>query len=150
MKRGRDEVKETGGRRFFLGVVNKDHVLLGKEAGFVQLCHGKKSGPLSKLSVNDLLVYYSPSEFTKSKTSLKSFTAIAKITGEIETPPSKMSRRGAQFLECNEAAIAPLTLSWKPKEGKKWGMALRSGFKELTKEDFLVIAKAMGLNVDLL
>lgn len=142
--------KASVGPRFWLGVAHRDHVLIGKQEGFVQLCHGKES-PLLKLSPGDILVYYSPRTVTtdKSTSSFKSFTAAARILDSaVEKGAASMNRRAAAYLECEEAAIAPLTLSWKPKEGKKWGMALRSGFKELEKEDFDIIANAMKLKLE--
>ena len=42
-----------------MGVASREHVLVGVEGGFAQLCHGKHA-PVKRLQSNDYLVYYSP------------------------------------------------------------------------------------------
>ncbi len=148
----KDEKKQRSGRKYWLAVAHKDHVLEGKSSNFIMVCHGKEA-PLLKMSPGDVLVYYSPREFTKEKSTktFMSFTAIARVgSASMEKNELNMSKRPAQFLDTQDAKIEPITLSWKPKEGSKWGMAIRSGFKELTKEDFTIIAQAMKLNEDLI
>jgi EVE domain len=162
MKRSRDSgpstkqptersMKKIGAtKKFWLAVVHKDHVLKGKEASIVMICHGKE-GPLLKLKEGDLVVFYSPRVLTadKSTSNLNSFTGVARIgnTGVFKNAES-MSYRAATFLECEETKIEPLVLSWKKKKDTKWGMALRSGFRELTFEDFTIISEAMKLKAE--
>ena len=39
--------------RYWLGVASKDHVQIGVEGGFCQLCHGKKT-PLTRMQRGDI------------------------------------------------------------------------------------------------
>jgi hypothetical protein len=41
---------------------------------------------------------------------------------------------------------SPMILSWKQKDGKNFGLALRSGFRELSRDDFLTIVRAMKVD----
>ncbi len=45
--------------RYWLGVASRDHVLIGVNGGFAQVCHGRR-GPLSRMQPGDGLIYYSP------------------------------------------------------------------------------------------
>jgi len=46
-------------RNYWIGVVSREHVLIGVKGGFVQLNHGKRT-PVQKLKGGDGLVMYSP------------------------------------------------------------------------------------------
>ena len=70
-------------RSFWIGVVQRSHVQIGVQGGFIQLNHGKKA-PLQKLSAGDGLIMYSPRTSYPDGEPLQSFTAIGVVaSGEI-------------------------------------------------------------------
>ncbi len=75
--------------KYWIGVASKDHVALGVQGGFSQLCHGK-SAPLNRMSVGDKLIYYSPKEALRSPTPCQKFTALGTVVGE-KVYPYEMS-----------------------------------------------------------
>ena len=65
--------------RYWIGVASKEHVALGVEGGFCQLCHGKAK-PLKRMSAGDWVIYYSPKETVNSNVLCQNFTAIGQVT----------------------------------------------------------------------
>lgn len=143
----------TGGERYWVGVASRDHVLRGVEDGFAQLSHGKRA-PLERMRVGDWLVYYSPRESRNGGEPLQAFTALGRVVGE-EVYRFDMGggfvpfRRDVAYLPAEEEApIRPLIdrLSF-IRNKERWGQAFRSGHFEIHREDFDLIASAMGLNL---
>ena len=135
-------------RSFWIGVVQRSHVQIGVQGGFIQLNHGKKA-PLQKLSAGDGLIMYSPRTSYPEGEPLQSFTAIGvDASGEIYqvemTPEFKPYRVDVEFLECQEAPIKPLIheLSF-IKDKMHWGGAFRFGQIKIPAPDFERIARAM-------
>jgi hypothetical protein len=137
-------------RRYWLGVVSKQHVEMGVQGGFAQVCHGKKA-PLQRMEPGDLLVYYSPQTRREGGKPLRAFTAVGSVKeGEVydfQVSPDFVShRRDVRYFP--EAVQVPLE-ALKPQlafaQRRNWGFALRRGLLELSKEDFHIIAAAMGV-----
>lgn len=134
--------------KYFLIGASKDHVLKGVEGGFAQAGHGRKDY-IGKPSKGDWIIYYSSKNKFEDTKPLQKFTAIGQVIDE-EPYQSNTSanfkpyRRKVDFQESNEAEIRPLLdqLSF-IKNKKKWGFYLISGFREISKEDFTIIKKAM-------
>ncbi len=61
--------------KYFIGVVSREHVLLGVKQGIAQIGHGKRSG-LARMHKGDYLVYYSPKIALDLDKKLQTFTAI--------------------------------------------------------------------------
>ncbi|MEO8110780.1 MAG: EVE domain-containing protein [Ginsengibacter sp.] len=135
--------------KYFLIGASKDHVLKGKEGGFAQAGHGRKDY-ISKPSKGDWIVFYSSKDKFEDTKPFQKFTAIGQVVDE-ESYQSNTSgdfkpyRRQVEFKESNEAEIRPLLdkLSF-IRNKKKWGFYLISGFREISKEDFTIIKKAMN------
>jgi hypothetical protein len=74
------EPKETAvrERRYWIGVVSRDHVANAVANGFVQLNHGK-SQPLARMQPGDGFAFYSPRESYPDGAVLQAFTAIGRI-----------------------------------------------------------------------
>ncbi len=134
--------------KYFLIGASKDHVLKGVEGGFVQAGHGRKDY-ISKPSKGDWIVFYSSKNKFEDSKPLQKFTAIGQVVDE-EPYQSNTSgdfkpyRKNVEFKKSHEAEIRPLLdqLSF-IKNKKKWGFYLISGFREISKEDFTLIKKAM-------
>ena len=136
--------------RYWIGVASKDHVMLGVEGGFCQLCHGKAQ-PLKATRPGDRIVYYSPRTEIRGGATIQGFTAIGVIeAGE----PYKFDmgggfvpyRKNVAFFPAHDAPIKPLLDQLSFTKGKKsWGYAFRRGVIEITAEDYALIADAMGV-----
>ena len=137
--------------KYWVGVASREHVKKGEELGIAQVCHGKQA-PLKRMKPGDWMVYYSPTEIFGQKLACRKFTAIGNISAS-ETYQFKMSedfipwRRDVDFVNAKEVAIEPLigNLSF-IKNKVHWGFMFRFGLFEIPKEDFEVIAGAMGVS----
>jgi hypothetical protein len=139
--------------RYWLGVVQRAHVLRGVELGIAQTNHGAQSG-VKRMQPGDGFVYYSPKTSYPEGEPLREFTAIGRIAeGEpwqAESDPDMMAgirpwrRRVDYALEARPTPIAPLLPVLDLTRGNSnWGFIMRRGHLEITKHDFDVIAEAM-------
>lgn len=143
----REEKKESE-VKFWINVVHKDHVLVGREHGFLQAGHGKKSF-LDRMSAGDFVIFYSPKTSVENGDTLQTFTAIARLTDE-NIYQAKMAdrikpfRRNAQYFKCVEIPIRPLLgdLDFIADESN-WGYPFRQGLFEISEPDFKIIAGNM-------
>ena len=140
----------TKSHEFWIGVVSRQHVHLGVEGKFIQLNHGKKA-PLQRLRAGDGVVMYSPRTAYPDGELLQSFTAIGVIcSGEVYqvkmTKDFEPYRVEVTFFKAKETPIKPLieALSF-IKNKTRWGAAFRFGHLRVPAEDFMLIAKAMGV-----
>lgn len=139
--------------RFWIAVASREHVMKGVAGGFAQVCHGK-GGPLKLMVEGDWIIYYSPTKTFGGKDICRRFTAIGKIKAD-EPHTFAMTkgfipwRRDVAFLSAHEIAIEPLLdqLSF-IHDIRRWGFPFRRGCFEIPENDFLVIARAMGVAVD--
>ncbi len=137
----------------WIGVASREHVLGGVAGGFCQVCHGKK-GPLDRMSVDDWIVYYSPTEQFGGKIPCRRFTAIGTVTGS-NAYSFRMHedfvpwRRDISFLPAEEVSIEPLieSLSF-IKDKQRWGFPFRRGCFNISQEDFAQIARGMLYHAD--
>ena len=136
---------------YWIGVVSRAHVQLGIKGGFIQLNHGKKA-QLKRMKAGDGIIMYSPRTSYPDGEVLQCFTAIGYVaTGEVYqvemTPDFKPYRINVHFLKCNEAPIKPLIdrLSF-IKNRTRWGAAFRFGHLGIERQDFEIIAEAMGVH----
>lgn len=137
--------------RYWLGIVQREHVERGVKGGFAQVCHGKR-GPLARMQPGDWLIYYSPKTALEDGLPLKAFTAIGQVqTGEPYSFQMSQDfapyRRDVSFVAAQQAPIEPLLPYLSFSAGKpNWGYALRFGILELTPGDFRRIARAMQVD----
>ena len=139
----------TRPRTYWIGVVSKEHVLLGVQGGFIQLNHGKRA-PVQRLKAGDGSIMYSPRLSYPDGEPYQSFTAIGRVvSGEIYqvriAPDFKPFRVKVEFLKAKDAPIKPLIerLSF-IRNKQHWGAAFRFGQVKIGESDFALIAKAMG------
>ena len=135
--------------RYWLGVVQRAHVLHGVELGIAQTNHGAKAGVL-KMTPGDGFVYYSPKTSYPDGDPLRHFTAIGRIApGEAYQADDgdfhPWRRAVAYDTTAHEAEIAPLLDVLELTRGNRnWGFIMRRGHLELSAHDFAAIAEAMG------
>jgi hypothetical protein len=152
MGEGIDESRHA--RRYWMGVVHRDHVLRGVDRGIVQTNHGAKFS-VAKMRPGDGFVFYSPKDVYPDGRSLREFTAIGVIApGEVwqaDVPTNgggefRPWRRKADWDESASAApITPLLDVLELTRGiRNWGLPLQKGHLELSEHDFRIIAQQMG------
>lgn len=135
--------------KYWMSTVSREHVLIGVEGGFCQVCHGKK-GPLARMKEGDWLIYYSPKESLGGNMSCQKFTAIGKIADN-HIYQFQMSdnfipfRRNVTYLQdVKDQSIRPLLEKLTFTQGKaNWGMQFRMGLFEISKNDFELIKQHM-------
>jgi hypothetical protein len=122
---------------------------MGTAGGFCQLRHGK-AAPVRRLSPGDRIIYYSPQERMRDGAPIRAFTAIGTV-GPGEPQPHDMSggfvahRRNVSWFEASDAPIQPLLpLLTFTRDRPRWGMVLRRGVFAIDREDYDIIANAMG------
>jgi predicted RNA-binding protein len=136
--------------KYWIAVASREHVLMGKKEGIMQVCHGKQN-PLKRISSGDWIIYYSPTEVFGKKEPCRKFTALGRIKDK-DPYQFKMSedfipwRRDVTFLKSKDLPIEPLIdeLSF-IKDKKHWGYIFRYGLFAIPFEDFQLIAPKMGV-----
>jgi hypothetical protein len=141
--------------KYWLAVVQREHVLRGVSLGIVQTNHGAKGG-VQRMQPGDGLVYYSPKTSYPDGDPLREFTAIGHIAdGDAWQADAAMMgaindfrpwRRKVDYDESAHATpIGPLLEVLELTRGNRnWGFIMRRGQVEISPADFGVIAKEMG------
>lgn len=136
-------------QNYWIGVVSHAHVKIGVKGNFIQLNHGKKA-PLQRFRAGDGLLMYSPRTEYPDGSPLQHFTAIgiigSKDVYQVEINPDfNPFRIEVEFMKCQETPIRPLIekLSF-IKSKKHWGASFRFGQVKVPRDDFLLVADAMG------
>ena len=134
--------------KYWLVVVSKDHIKIGKKLGIAQANHGK-AAPMKRMIPGDFIVFYSPKIHFHGKEPLKKFTALARVEkGDVYQGDMGGGfvpyRRDVKYISCKETDILPLIpkLTF-IKNKQSWGFVFRFGFFEIPLEDFEIISKAM-------
>lgn len=134
--------------KYWLAVVQREHVLRGVAAGIVQTNHGVRSG-VQRMKPGDGIVYYSPKTSYPDGDPLKEFTAIGVIAEgepwqEQEGDFAPWRRSVNYDLATRPTPIAPLLDVLELTRGNKnWGFIMRRGQIELNESDFQTIARDM-------
>jgi len=133
----------------WLAVASAGHVCAGREAGIMQVCHGK-AAPLRRIRAGDDIVYYSPTGQFRGSDKLQAFTAIGRVVSA-DPYPFDMGggfvphRHDVMWRGARAAPIRPLLGELSFTAGRaNWGQALRFGLIEITRSDLVIIAAAMS------
>ena len=136
----------------WIAVASAEHVRIGQQAGFMQVCHGKVA-PLRRIQPGDGVLYYSPTTTFRGKEKLQAFTAIG-MAKDREPYQVDMGenfcpfRRDVKWLKARNATIAPLLDELDFSAGKRnWGYQFRFGLFEISEHDLQIIATAMKVKV---
>lgn len=135
--------------KYWLGVVQREHVLRGVALGIVQTNHGAKSG-IQRMQPGDGLVFYSPKTAYPEGDALREFTAIGTVkegdAWQADEGDFRPWRRSVEYDPAARAApIAPLLDVLELTRGNRnWGLIMRRGQVELSEHDFRVIARQLG------
>ncbi|GAA1440297.1 EVE domain-containing protein [Leifsonia poae] len=142
--------------RYWLGVVQQDHVLRGVAAGIAQVNHGAKA-PLEQMRPADGFVYYSPKTAYPDGDPLKEFTAIGRIAdddvyqltqGPTMRGPAGDFRPWRRRVEWEHEAVSAPIRPLLPvldftRDNPNWGYQLRRGVIEISRHDFELIRRQM-------
>jgi len=142
--------------RYWLGVVQQDHVLRGVAGGFAQVNHGARA-PLERMGPSDGFVYYSPRVSYPEGEPLKQFTAVGRIADDevfqVTQGPTMRGPAG-DFLPWrrrvdwdHDAVATPIrplldALDF-TQDRAGWGYQLRRGVIEISRHDFELIRRQM-------
>lgn len=132
----------------WIAIASAEHVRLGRQAGFMQVCHGK-AAPLRRVQPGDRIIYYSPTATFRGKEKLQAFTAIG-IAKDREPYQVDMGenfcpfRHDVKWLKARDAPIAPLLDKLDFSAGKRnWGYQFRFGLFEIGEHDLQIVAAAL-------
>jgi hypothetical protein len=139
--------------RNWLAVASAEHVEIGRNEGFMQVCHGKAT-PLRRIQPGDRIVYYSPnrtytpSHASRTKDRLQAFTAIGTVK---QGKPYQADmgfgfqpfRRDVAWHEAEAELLVALQHQLAFTQEKNWGYRLRQGVVEISDADMTLIAEAM-------
>ena len=70
-------------KRYWIGVASREHVLIGRESGFAQFCHGKEA-PAKRPRQGDWVIYYSGKEKFEETAPCQKFTAKSLFVLKVE------------------------------------------------------------------
>ncbi|PKR55932.1 EVE domain-containing protein [Thalassospira marina] len=137
---------------YWMGVACAQHARAGRDGGFAQLGHGKRSA-ISGLKQGDWIVYYSPKERIDGGETIQAFTTIGQITSAAPYQADQLMgfhphRVDVEYVVSAQAApIRPLLdqLELTRGRGANWGIVLRGSKRKLSTNDFTLIARAMGV-----
>ena len=139
--------------RNWVAVASAEHVEIGRNAGFMQVNHGKAT-PLRRVQPGDRIVYYSPnrtytpSHALRGKDRLQAFTAVGTVKDGKPYQADmgfgfKPFRREVAWHEAEATPIAVLQEQLSFTQEKNWGYRLRQGLIEISAQDMTTIAEAM-------
>ena len=143
---------QGGGGRYWIAVVPKSRVEHCVAGSFAMFAHGKHEAVM-RVKPGDWLAYYSPRTVLKGGDEVRAFTAIGKI-GEREPYQAEMAegrtgwRRDIAYeKKAREAgSIRSSTSCPSSRTAQHWGIFFHRSLFSVTRDDFALIAKAMGLD----
>ena len=126
-----------------------DHAAQGFAEGIVQANHGKEAA-LRRMHPGDGVVIYSPRATYPDGPTLQAFTQIGRIADaapfQHQIGAMLMWRRPVLWQNATPAPIRPLLTDLDlTRDLQSWGMAFRYGLTQLTRADFVRIARAMDV-----
>lgn len=138
--------------RYWIGVAAAAHVRVGIEGGFAMFAHGRHDA-VKRVAPGDWVAYYSPREGMKEGAELRAFTAIGQA---LEGGPREREMmagttgwsRPMRWLPSRPASIYPLLDRFSFIEDRgHWGMYFRKSLFSVPREDFTLVAEAMGVEL---
>ena len=144
--------KAVKGLRYWIAVIPKSRVELAVAGAFAMFAHGRHDA-VKRTSSGEWLAYYSPRMTLNAGEEVRAFTAIGRFT-EREPYEAEMSagrvgwRRDIDWQrQAHDADVYPLLdeLSF-IKDRTHWGLFFHRSLFSVSRDDFALIAKAMGLD----
>jgi hypothetical protein len=155
MKQARPRSSTNGddNTRYWVAVVPKEPVMRAVAGGFAMFAHGRHTA-IKRTGAGDWIAYYSPRTLLKAGDEVRAFTAIGRFTDrepyETEMMAGRVGwRRDVTWQKKALAAdIYPLLdqLSF-VRDREHWGLFFHRSLFSIPRDDFAVIAEAMGLDL---
>ena len=141
----------------WIAVASAEHARRGRDEmvpGFMQVGHGKLS-PLKRVKPGDRVAYYAPTVTFGVQDKFQRFVSLGIVQpGEpyaFDMGGFVPYRRDVSYLPSQEASILPLLDEFEFVEDRsRWGYKFRFGLFQISDHDMKLIAKAMGVNFELL
>lgn len=138
--------------RYWIAVVPKSRVELAVAGGFAMFAHGRHEAVI-RVRPGDWLAYYSPRTVLNGGDQVRAFTAIGKIAerqpyqGEMGPDNTGWRRDIAYASDAREAGVYPLldALSF-IRNRTHWGLFFHRSLFSVPRDDFALIAEAMGVD----
>ncbi|WP_158071033.1 EVE domain-containing protein [Lactiplantibacillus plantarum] len=134
--------------KYWIGVVPKEYVELAVKENFCQVCNGKRFF-ISKMNLNDRLIYYSPKINMTTTNKYQKFIAVgtiaSKLEYQVEMYPGFTPFRKKMSFETIQREVSLSELKDNP-EWLKYRANLRFGHFKISKSLFLTIYKKMMSN----
>jgi hypothetical protein len=133
----------------WIAVVAQDIAVKGIAGGFAEVGFGK-AGPLERMRAGDGYAVYSPRTAWQAGESLQAFTAIGRVRSGIVFRADGGAVPGPFRVEVDYFRAAPLPIRSLVQDltfirnKEHWGSAFRFGFVKIPRDDFALIAAAMG------
>ena len=142
----------VSGTRYWIAVVPKEPVGRCVAGGFAMFAHGRHDA-MKRTNAGDWLAYYSPRTVLKGGDDVRAFTAVGRFTDrepyEVEISAGRVGWRRdvAWAKKAHEANVYPLLdqLSF-IKDRQHWGIFFHRSLFSVSRDDFTLIAEAMGLD----
>ena len=136
-------------RRYWVCSAAQEHVHIVRDKGYTQINMGPRA-PLEKMNVGDWILYYSPTKLFEDITpNCEQFTGIASVNDTRIYPQGNAHpdhwRRNVDFYNCipHNAQDFVGKVSFLP-EKKDWRKILKKPVLEISKDDFIFIAKTIA------
>jgi hypothetical protein len=144
--------KAVEGPRYWIAVIPKSRVELAVAGNFAMFAHGRHDA-VKRTSAGEWLAYYSPRTTLNAGEEVRAFTAIGRFTDrepyEAEMSAGRVGWRRdiAWQKRTHDADVYPLLdeLSF-IKDRTHWGLFFHRSLFSVPRDDFALIAKAMGLD----
>lgn len=131
--------------KYWIGVVPKEYVELAIKQNFCQVCNGKRFF-ISKMKLNDKLIYYSPKKNMTTNDKYQKFVAVGRITSrseyQVEMYPGFLPFRKDMSFETVKREVSLIELKDNP-EWLKCRANLRFGHFQISESLFLTIYNKM-------
>lgn len=133
-------------RRYWVCNAAQEHVHIVQTKGYTQINMGPRE-PLEKMNVGDWILYYSPTNLFENITpNCEKFTGIACVNDTRIYPQGNSHpdhwRRNVDFYPCTPHSPQDFVgkVTFLP-QNKKWQKILQQPVLEISREDFITIAK---------
>ena len=138
--------------RYWIAVVPKEPVLRCVAGGFAMFAHGRHDA-VKRTDAGDWLAYYSPRTLLKGGEQVRAFTAMGRVAArepyEVEMSIGRVGwRRDVTWEKRTRVAdVYPLLdrLSF-IRDREHWGLFFHRSLFAIPRDDFALIATAMGLD----
>ncbi|MDO8497409.1 MAG: EVE domain-containing protein [bacterium] len=137
-------------QKYWINVLQKEKVVKAVGEGIMEF--PGIDARVNTMEKDDWVIFYSPREDMAGTIKLQTFSAIGQIADDtmflVENSPGVQAyRRKVNYLKVKEAPLIPLIQHLSCIRNKKhWGVVFKMDLIQISKEDFELISKAMGID----